>query len=448
MVLCPPVVYLVVNGKVDTAIFLALSIAIGFGIWQRPIIGIFLIAFVAHLDQLQKFFGGILSVVKVIVFVTAIAFFVSLAIKKQKVKFTTPDLPILLFALSWVSSVNKMDSSMDFIIWIAQVIGYWILYFLCVNLVNNKDLLLKLIYTLLIASMLISIYAILQYSEGKAFLFQGQYATLYSSTRGNEAYRIKGLSYNSNAAGYSYILGIPIFIGLYFFEKNRMRRILIFMTIALGSICLFLTQSRGGIFGLIGGIIVIVLLSVKKKRYLRLIFTIFLFGAVIVNFVPSSVMSGVWLFNDISTENRFAMIPPVISMFLAHPFFGVGFNQTPKHITQYGYHSHSSPHNNLFLVALEAGLLGLIPYICFNIAYIRILFKSYKKSENKALSWLIIGFLSSFVAFNINGLSHDNIFDRLVWLTVGMGVALTKIVNREILPEKESMAVFDQESRK
>ena len=92
-----------------------------------------------------------------------------------------------------------------------------------------------------------------------------------------------------------------------------------------------------------------------------------------------------------STIIRILMIQDSIELFISNPFFGVGFGNFSLYSDLYvslsggNIEQVNSPHNALFLIACELGIIGIITFfaLCFNI-----LLKLYMniKSEGRKVS--------------------------------------------------------------
>lgn len=191
--------------------------------------------------------------------------------------------------------------------------------------------------------------------------------------------RFKGFFTQSNSYAFILLISLPISL-LFFIRKKNLLNIIILL---VNLISLFLTQSRGALFGLLLSIILVYIYyyySIGKLRRLfypaligaSLLFLIFSFlpeflnnnfGVNLTRFTPTKSVSHDRSFSDISYESfeddRFYLINAAFQTISEYPF-GLGFQE---HHLVIGKVTglYAIPHNYFISLILNYGiLLGLI----------------------------------------------------------------------------------------
>jgi O-antigen ligase len=165
-----------------------------------------------------------------------------------------------------------------------------------------------------------------------------------TSTIGGGRVRYRGHLNDPNELALVIGIGVPFAFALFERRRSLARLVLLGATLALVGTCTVMTQSRGGQM-----VFLVVLGAYLLRRFGAL--GLLLGAAVALPITLFGGRSGVEA--DSSSFERIDAWYTGISLFLAHPLFGVGQGQFVEHHTQ-------TAHNSFLLAAAELGLPGMI----------------------------------------------------------------------------------------
>lgn len=231
-----------------------------------------------------------------------------------------------------------------------------------------------------------------------------------------------------NAAYLAVYMLIHVFIALYYMVKARggMRWVYTAFT-AIFSLILYYTATRGAILGLLGGLLVVAVLSVwnKESAFMRRLGIAYVVGFVVLvggfiavrntSFVQSSPVL-VRFANlgtaQIKTEGRSFVWPMAVQGMKERPILGWGqenfnyvFNEHYKP-QMYGLEPWFDRAHNIFLDwGTQAGVLGLFAYLSL---YVLLLIYVWKKGEGYTYAdkSILTGLLSAYFFHNLFVFDH------------------------------------------
>lgn len=212
------------------------------------------------------------------------------------------------------------------------------------------------------------------------------------------------------------LLILPILLTLSIHKNNLPKyiRIFFFVTILVNIPAIIFENTRIVWISLFIVFFIIIFLSINKKIYLLLIFSLLIITSYnIFQISPNSINR----LQTISSTNsnvqpnyeRILMWQSALNMFIEHPITGVGIGNYHKEYVSH-YRSPLSkedtwhPHNVLLSMLAQSGLIGTIGYL---LLFIYLYYKSisnYIKDKN----CIDLVYLSSLLAFSINGLTDCN----------------------------------------
>jgi putative inorganic carbon (HCO3(-)) transporter len=168
----------------------------------------------------------------------------------------------------------------------------------------------------------------------------------------------------------------------------------------LGLVALLLTGSRGGWLGLVLGLVILGVISIRRD-WLRVGPALLVTLGAIVLALPFAVtfIQG-RLATAQSPVGRITLMKLARSMIEDHPFTGVGANNFPVAIFHYLTPQYDgtwiySVHNKLLLVWSEAGPLALLAFLWFLIAALRYGLRA-SRAGDPLIAPLAAGFLAGF----------------------------------------------------
>ena len=212
------------------------------------------------------------------------------------------------------------------------------------------------------------------------------------------------------------LLILPILLTLSIHKNNLPKyiRIFFFVTILVNIPAIIFENTRIVWISLFIVFFIIIFLSINKKIYLLLIFSLLIITSYnIFQISPNSINR----LQTISSTNsnvqpnyeRILMWQSALNMFIEHPITGIGIGNYHKEYVSH-YRSPLSkedtwhPHNVLLSMLAQSGLIGTIGYL---LLFIYLYYKSisnYIKDKNI----IDLTFLSSLLAFSLNGLTDCN----------------------------------------
>jgi O-antigen ligase len=129
---------------------------------------------------------------------------------------------------------------------------------------------------------------------------------------------------------------------------------------------------------------------------------------------------------------RYGLWQAGLKMWLDHPLTGVGIGQFDNYLPQYGAgllrarYLGLGAHNLYVSMLAETGLVGLALF-CILVGAALIRFIRSARSANSETSALAQVWLIVFVIILVGGLTKHDQYDKLLWLVMGIGVALQNL---------------------
>ncbi|MDH5661361.1 MAG: O-antigen ligase family protein [Elusimicrobiota bacterium] len=322
---------------------------------------------------------------------------------------------------------------------------YGIVYFIAANYVTDKRKILK---TLLIASVIVSVYALVQASGITFFVW-----------RGTQPYpRVWSTLGNPNFLGPYLIMVIPIYL-VFLMRAETVRKKLLYSLFTLISVlALIFTYSRAAWLGMAVGLIVFAFMVNKKQLKAN---SFFLMGIMVSSIILVSIYPRLYL----RPEERTATMKPIveravstvdfkepgitarlsawettIKMTLKRPILGFGLDTLGMSFRRFmskdyeklagRFSTAGYAHNEFLQYGTTIGLVGLGAYLFLLFVFFRILIKV---SRGKDKNLLVSGLCASCVALLVNNqFSFSTIVPAtLLWFFFGLGVSLSEGEKKE-----------------
>jgi O-antigen ligase len=221
--------------------------------------------------------------------------------------------------------------------------------------------------------------------------------------------------------------------------RRRGWRLLLALIFVAATAALFLTETRAALGGLaVGGFLVVLLLGGKRTRVWS-IAALTLFMAAAALWIYHSRGSLAFGGRDPGTQFRTMMWEDGLRLIRQHPWFGVGMETIRNHWAEWHirafsyFHDESHFHNDMIQIAVERGLLALVAWVWFVIAYliflVQLVFRSLQQSRFAA--GVVAGILGSFVALQLTSIVHYNLGIESVAMTLffyfGLAIAIDRM---------------------
>jgi len=249
----------------------------------------------------------------------------------------------------------------------------------------------------------------------------------YSSYTGS-GYRLSGGFLNPNAFG---LAGLTVtFFSLinYFYENQKQILKTTFLSFSLLGICIILMSgSRGTMLSLIIGLIVF-FANTKTFRTVRIILVIILFSVLSLMLfeerISATLAQRISLLGEDRGAGRMDIWKDYLSEFPKYIFTGAGLHRSIEVIKNSYSVILKTTHNNYLRVLVEFGLLGLL----FFIMGIKQIYKRLSRSK----SYFSSGIKSLLIAWCVSSLFMDSLDSRTTWIILGITVAYSEILKKEI----------------
>ncbi len=261
--------------------------------------------------------------------------------------------------------------------------------------------------------------------------FSGVFVSLVSLfyfLSNNLAYdgRLQGfyLSPNYLAMYLSPILILSLY--LYSFTKNKILKILLFISYFLIFLIIYLTYSYGAWLGLL---FVLTFLLIQKKDKKMILIFLSLFILILVLQIPTQKFQGFMDFSYPSLESRLIIWQSSGEIIKDNALIGIGPGMFQEYYLNYQVNfapypewSVPQPHNIFLAFWLQAGLLGLIGFVWLLLSF-------FKKIEPKQiLSSILIGAMMYILIHGLVDTTYwKNDLSIIFWLVIVLGYKANRL---------------------
>ncbi len=300
-------------------------------------------------------------------------------------------------------------------------------YMVVINAVKTKKQFRGLLFFMVCAGVLVSLYGFYQYMN------QGKFGGVWVDTDmfGSISFRVYSTLGNPNVLGEYFLLIIPTTVACFIVSKKYIFKAFYFCAAAVMMLCLFITYSRGCYIGMImaAGVFLVLL----DRRFIILgIFGLMLLPFILPDTIINRFMS-IGNMNDSSTSYRVYIYLGTISMLKDYWLSGIGPGQSAfnKVYPYYGYNGIGAPHShNTFLqVTCDAGIAGIVVFIACIYQFYKLLFRKFMDTKNKTEKIFVIAFMSSLSGFFVQSMTDYTFYNyrvmALFWIYVGLGALST-----------------------
>ena len=216
---------------------------------------------------------------------------------------------------------------------------------------------------------------------------------------------------DNNALALAVIMSIPLMAYFYILSNKRWLRAAIVASIALSTVCVLGTYSRGGLLAIIA-MSGFLWLKAKSKVWLGL--AVVLFGIGFYSFMPPAWeerMNTISTYEqDESAQGRLSTWTMLTNLALDRPMVGGGFEPYTRAVFRRylpGYTSAHSAHSIYFQVLGEHGFVGLALYLLFWLLTWRLSRRIIKHTKNDPESkwayWLAVMVQVSLIGYLVGG---------------------------------------------
>lgn len=324
-----------------------------------------------------------------------------------------------------------------FLFWFKKVL----LFYLTVNIARELVDLRRMMWAVMVATMVLSILGWDLYCNSPQLL--------------HDAGRLQSLgNYNlSNSFAMLLTATFPLSFAVLEVEKNPAKRIFIVFALCLFVVSCIYTKSRGGAMGMLIAISicfmgsrVLVRGKALKTCVIAVVFSCFLLYGVTVILSRSDVTGYFGEGGEASSGDRLMAWVAGVKMFASHPLFGVGWEKFREESLNYGMDKRLLAHNTMLSVLAETGIFGFTCFMAIIYYSLKQLWsmRIYWKVDNSRTEHLILsqGIFISFVCFLINTSFSVKDHDPMYWAILGLTGVACKLFQeeRKALAERETLA--------
>lgn len=402
---------------------LAPALIIGFAavflVLKFPSAGVFFVVFAAPVAPTMADVGlALLSIFSLALY--------SVTHKGFKFKFDGIGFFIIVFlgvyAVAAITSFAMMNS---FSIWAIYFV-FISIYFVIINTVNTKKLLMNLLTVFVLSGFLVCLYGVAQYVFGWDTAQAWMDEEMFSDIK----MRIYSTLGNPNVLGEYILLVLPASVGLMWVNKRFEAKVVYAAVSALMFGALILTFSRGCWIGIMAAAAIFITFAAGKLWGLGLIAL-----PIIPMILPESIInrfSSIGNMEDSSTSYRVYIWMGTLAMIKDFWLSGIGMGQ--KAFTQvypfYSYNGIVAPHShNLFLqILVESGIAGIAVFLIIAVLFLRRVMTGYQAGgKGDSLSTVMTALSAGICGFLLQGM-FDNCFYNyrvmlVFWCVLAMGRA-------------------------
>ncbi|MFA6296851.1 MAG: O-antigen ligase family protein [Patescibacteria group bacterium] len=365
--------------------------------WRRVDIGLSLVVFAMPLYLLRFNLGPLPSTFLELMVLVLTLIFVVKKILNKEIKQTVANwrellkkwwLPILLFLLAAIISVFV---SADFKHALGRFRAYFVepilVFLILLDVLRSKKQLNLILWALGLSSLVISVYAIIQY------IFNINIPVDYNLPNLKRATSVFDYP---NAIGLYVAPIVVLFSGLIVGmkqENNKTRKqivsifVLLFycLVVLAGVIAVVLAVSKGAIFGILIGLFFMLMFT--KFRWWVVGLAIVSIISILIVPVTSKKVVPIITFQETSGDVRLVLWEGTWNLIKANPIFGAGLAGFQKAYPNYKLNKHTEilvyPHNIILNFWVETGVLGLISFVWILVLFFWQGFEKNKKTKEQ-----------------------------------------------------------------
>lgn len=339
---------------------------------------------------------------------------------------TSPlDLPLILFMA--VGVVLLFVAAPDFAIGVEGlrvVIQYMFWFFVITQLLKTPEGAKRILNFIILIGLLVSLYGIFQFVIGVEIP-----AHWVDEMEGSVRTRVFSIFTSPNMlAGYLALL-IPVSVGMFFAEKDNLRKLYYGFVIACMGLSLLFTMSRSGWVFCFCALLFYVWMKNKKL----VIPTLLCMGALFilaVIFVPSVANRILYLFSSeyFVSSSRGGRVYRAIEgyrLFTENPWFGMGLGQFGGSVAlSHDLNDTFSMDNYYIKTAVEMGIVGLTALMTLLYSTFIWCYRAVLKIKNSMQKEWAMGILSGLVCVILYNLSENMLeiplLSSYVWMLAGI----------------------------
>ena len=348
--------------------------------------------------------------------------------------------PIILFLIAIAISTIYTPDFKTGCIEFARIAFMVLTMVIVMIIVNNKWRSSLVVWSMILIPFFVSVLALYQLiNEGSIF---APIVRKVATEIGMPVYRSTGTFSNPNALGCFLMVGIiPAFALLFDRKLIKFLKVMLVMSIAVTSIALLISFSRGSWLSTLAGFFFVIILHRKWSYiayFLILVIAVFIVLAITEPVVVEAVLdrfeSIFDLSGDRSSSSRLSLIKSAIWMWQDNPILGVGIGGFAYSV--HNYTDPNMPHQFVWIreahtlqakILAEQGLIGFTIAVWLFITVLLHGIKSIGVINDSFLKNAQIGLTALYIGFIVNFTFASDPFNNIFWMLVGLLYAVPLI---------------------
>lgn len=427
-------------------------------IFKNPAFGVFVVAFFLPFERIGSF--DVVNITirpsQIFALVTILTYLLAFLVRKEKFDIKNPLLVPAFFFLGFsvLSMVNSENFQRNISVFLFNAFVI-VIALILPNLIKDKKILSKTIYLILLSTILVSLFGLYQ--------FLGDIIGLSPSLTGLRPLYTKAVfgfprvqSTFLEPLYFANFLLIPIALCLSFLlsklkqKYSTIKTLGLTLILALASINLILTLSRGGYIAFAFLLFLAFLIYFKSFLSLKRILILFLVGIIAIfstyqflKFTGGDKNIKTFLEHttnlttkkDIATKERVTTISTAWQMIEEHPFLGSGPGSFGPYAAASSYvipQDGWAIVNNLFLeIWAEEGTFGLITFLAMLLIIILRTLKAWQISNQTQqifLKTILLGLFIAFLAILVQYQTFSILYILHFWFLIGLLCACQNLI--------------------
>jgi O-antigen ligase len=321
---------------------------------------------------------------------------------------------ILSFIWAAVTVLYALDPHYSFNEVTRKMTKHYLLYFLAFSVVNDiqpdRNLLRRIFLPLVIAMLVMSVYACYQFSQYPLFFYN----------------RVSGFTGRFYRLATFLVISLPIISVLPFYFRGRFR-VLLLLPVPVSIIALFFTSVRAAWLAVVFETLLLTVLLLKKYR--KSIFLGIVIISVLFSFAAykSQSYKNLIIHGPRSEGARVEGVFRSLKIISEHPVTGIGYGK--KTFSKY-YPELTEPkhaHNIFLNTAVELGIPGLVFFVIIIGIILKTFVQALKRNmlgEDKLLFSGLFASIAGFLILNFFDYMYHGWPGMIFWAFVGIGHAM------------------------
>ncbi|PKM49136.1 MAG: hypothetical protein CVV02_17470 [Firmicutes bacterium HGW-Firmicutes-7] len=389
---------------------------------------VYLIPFYVYIDFFtRKYIPSVSSIWDELLFVVMVLWIIARRIlRNKKYRFTSLDLPIVLFAMVYLFLLFVNSPELDVAIeGYRAVVQYIFWFFIVVQLIDTKEVAYRMVWAFIIAIGLLGLHGMYQYFTHAPMLGNWVDSGETITTR---AYSIIK---SPNALGSVLVLNIPVALSMFIAEKDILKKILAILFTSFMGFGLLFTFTRGA--WVVGFFAVILLFIFVSRRLIIVIATMATAALIYINALWSRAS---YLFTPeyqakAARGGRTYRWAAALTEWSESKAIGLGLGRYGGAVAMNHKLSQFYVDNYYVKTIAEVGLIGLISLLLLIIITIRQVYLYIKNTKDITVRILMYGMFSGILAV-VGHNFVENIFESpfmvtYFWSYVAIIIAMNKI---------------------